>query len=208
LLARKAFPFAVSPPAPNAQITVCSAPALGGNPCTNTVAIYTTAALSVQIPQPAQIGPSGSYTFFYSPAAIVVQITGRPDVIVPRSGGGGGSGTVSGQAANTIPVGSAATAVTTAVCTPPTANGTYTVGYTVSASVSVAPTCPINNPALGVSSVDGLAFTTVQGAMTAAGTNAISIVPPNYAGTDTPSGTRIVNLLNPNHSSIQWSASS
>jgi hypothetical protein len=83
IVGAQGVPFAVSPPAPNAQITVCSAPALGGNPCTNTVAIYTTAALSVQIPQPAQIGPSGSYTFFYSPAAIVVQIIGRPDVIVP-----------------------------------------------------------------------------------------------------------------------------
>src|ERR1700680_150774 len=63
------IPFAVNPPAPNAFVTVCAAPAVGGNPCTNTVAIYPTAALSVAIPQPAQIGPTGNYTFFYAAVA-------------------------------------------------------------------------------------------------------------------------------------------
>lgn len=80
-------PFAVNPPAPNAQMTVCGAPAVGGNPCTNTIAIYTTASLTTQIAQPAQIGPTGDYTFYFSPQNIIVQITGRADQFI---GGGGG----------------------------------------------------------------------------------------------------------------------
>src|ERR1700674_1886936 len=83
------IPFAVNPPAPNATMTVCSAPA-NGNPCTNTVTVYSTVALSQTIAQPIQIGPTGAYTFFYNGAlaSIVIQITGRVDQIV--SGGGGG----------------------------------------------------------------------------------------------------------------------
>ena len=84
------IPFAVNPPAPNAQLTVCSAPATG-NPCTNRVNIYGDVALTQLITQPALIGATGAYTFFYASASapIQVQISGRPDQIV---GGGGGSG--------------------------------------------------------------------------------------------------------------------
>jgi len=87
------IPFAVNPPAPNAQMTVCSAPATG-NPCTNRVNIYGDAGLTQLIPQPALIGPTGSYTFFFnsSSAPIQVQITGRQDQIVTGGGGGGGGG--------------------------------------------------------------------------------------------------------------------
>lgn len=93
-------PFAVNPPAPNAQMTVCGAPAVGANPCTNTIAIYTTATLTTQIPQPVQIGPTGDYTFYFSPQNIIVQITGRPDQFV--GGGGGLAPSSPGIAANIL----------------------------------------------------------------------------------------------------------
>jgi len=88
-------PFAVNPPAPNSQITVCGAPAQGGNPCTNQIPIYADVALSQVIPQPASLDASGNFTFFYDQgsAPVQVQITGRTDVI---SGGGSGSGIFAG----------------------------------------------------------------------------------------------------------------
>jgi hypothetical protein len=79
------IPFAVNPPAPNAQIYVCGAPAVGSNPCTNQVTIYSNVGLTTVIPQPAQVGPTGNYTFFYSPGVgtLEVQISGRTDQIIP-----------------------------------------------------------------------------------------------------------------------------
>jgi hypothetical protein len=105
------IPFAVNPPAPNAVMNVCGAPALG-NPCTNTITIYSNVALSVTISQPVQIGPTGNYTFFYnsSSAPITVQITGRTDQIV--GGGGGGSPGLSGMTAGQVPVAATASTVT------------------------------------------------------------------------------------------------
>lgn len=53
----------------------------------------------------------------------------------------------------------------------------------------------------GVGSINGVLFPntteTIQQAMTAASTNGLSVVPPNYAGADSPAGTRIINLSLP-----------
>ena len=58
-------------------------------------------------------------------------------------GNPGGSGTVSGQAAHAISVGTGATTVGSTAGTPPSTNGQYTCGYTVTGSTAVDPTCPL-----------------------------------------------------------------
>ena len=112
------IPFAVNPPAPNARLTVCTAPA-AGNPCTNTVNIYGDFALTQLISQPVFIGPTGAYTFFYASfsAPVQVQISGRPDQIV----GGGGS------AFGTPPA--SPNGVTYAACETPSGGVAGTLGY-------------------------------------------------------------------------------
>jgi len=209
------IPFAVNPPAPNAQIYVCTAPAVGANPCTNQVTIYANVGLTTPITQPAQVGPTGNYTFFYTPVggALQVQITGRADQIIPGGGGGSGGGLsdpgsngivyrnalnttavavaanfptlnqsttgnaatstalagtptlcttgqaptgilASGNAIGCAPLGGlsgltvngilyGATSTTVASPTPPTVNGTYDCLYSVTASIAVAPACPL-----------------------------------------------------------------
>jgi len=119
ICAAQGVPFPVSPPAPNAQMTVCNAPAIGGTPCTNRIQIYGDVALTQPISQPVLIGPTGSYTFFYnsSSAPIQVQITGRPDQVVPGgSGGGGGAGTVTSIATTSPITGGTITTTGTIAC--------------------------------------------------------------------------------------------
>jgi hypothetical protein len=70
---------------------------------------------------------------------------------------GCGSGTVSGQALDSIPVASTSTALTSTVCTPPTTNGTYSIDYVVTGGVAVAPTCP--QIGLTASTINGAAST-------------------------------------------------
>ena len=53
----------------------------------------------------------------------------------------------------------------------------------------------VNN--IGCASVNGVTYSNVQAAMTAAGVNGLACVPATYAGVDIPLQTRVINLINP-----------
>lgn len=91
------IPYAVSPPAPSAQISVCSAPATG-SPCTNQSAAYFDAAKTQLISQPFTISPTGNLLIYLSAGTYTIQITGRQDQIISLGSSGGGSpGGTNGQ---------------------------------------------------------------------------------------------------------------
>lgn len=86
------IPYAVSPPAPSAQISVCSAPATG-SPCTNQSAAYFDAAQTQLVSQPFTISPTGNLLIYLSAGTYTIQITGRQDQIISL---GGGVGSITG----------------------------------------------------------------------------------------------------------------
>ena len=165
------IPYAVTPPAPNAMISVCTAPATG-NPCTNNIPVYGDAAMTQLLSQPINLGTTGNFMFFYAPtsAPIDVQISGRPDQIIA---GGGGTLSSPGPIGATNPSSGAFTTVSASgQITSTVASGT--APFVIASNTNVAN--------LNASSLSGATFPapgaiggTTPGAATFAGL-AISIV--------------------------------
>src|ERR1700675_446543 len=67
--------YNLSPPAPNAQLRVCPSPD-NGYPCPVTSAVFSDVALTLAIPQPVQLGPSGFAVFYIASGTYVIQLSG------------------------------------------------------------------------------------------------------------------------------------
>src|SRR5579871_335065 len=79
------------PPLPNAVIYVCAVPA-NGNPCTNTVPLFSNQALTVSIPNPYTANSAGSASFWLAGGQYTIQIQAPYNIQYVTSLGGGSSG--------------------------------------------------------------------------------------------------------------------
>lgn len=88
--------YQLSPPAPNAQVTVCPSPD-NGYPCPVTAAIFSNVGLTQSIAQPVSLGPSGFFSFYIAAGTYVIQLSGpgynsANRTVVTIGGGSSGGG--------------------------------------------------------------------------------------------------------------------